>query len=261
MEQVLINLYLNAMQAMPGGGESSPSFWTIPFWRSGSRLQESGPAVMSGCPSRDTGVGMDEKTRARIFDPFFTTKKMGRGTGLGLAMVYGIIRGHDGMIDVVSEVGHGSTFTICLPASDQKPVIAEKKESEAFIRGTETVLLVDDEKTILKVAQGLLEAMGYRVLSVGSGQAAIAAYLEKRGQIDLIILDMVMPGISGGETFDRLREIDPDVKVLLASGYSVEGEAQKILDRGCSGFIQKPFQTGSLSRKIREVLDGQPQQP
>ncbi|MCE5281615.1 MAG: response regulator, partial [Deltaproteobacteria bacterium] len=138
---------------------------------------------------------------------------------------------------------------------------AEKKESDAFIRGTETVLLVDDERTILKVGQGLLEAMGYRVLSVSSGQAAIAAYLEKRGQIDLIILDMVMPGISGGETFDRLREIDPDVKVLLASGYSVEGEAQKILDRGCSGFIQKPFQTGSLSRKIREVLDWQPQQP
>jgi len=261
MEQVLINLYLNAMQAMPGGGELTLVSGNTVLEEREARLQDIRPGRYVRLSITDTGVGMDEKTRARIFDPFFTTKKMGRGTGLGLAMVYGIIRGHDGMIDVVSEVGHGSTFTIYLPASDQKPMLAEKKESEAFIRGTETVLLVDDERTILKVGQGLLEAMGYRVLSVSSGQAAIAAYLEKRGQIDLIILDMVMPGISGGEAFDRLREVDPDVKILLASGYSVEGEAQKILDRGCSGFIQKPFQTGSLSRKIREVLDRQPQQP
>jgi CheY-like chemotaxis protein len=137
-------------------------------------------------------------------------------------------------------------------------VTDEKKEVPEILKGTETVLLVDDEETILEVSRALLEALGYRVYMADSGQAAMAVYKEKKDEIDLVILDMIMPGISGGETFDRLLGIDPGVKVLLASGYSIEGEAQKILDRGCSGFIQKPFHINSLSRILREVLGTQP---
>ena len=197
---------------------------------------------------------MDAQTKERIFDPFFTTKGMGRGTGLGLATVYGIIKGHRGMITVDSEPGQGTTFTLYLPASEKDP--AEKEKSaEQLLRGTETILLVDDEKMVLAVSRELLESLGYRVYAAGSGQEAVAVYMEKRGGIDLVILDMVMPGISGGETFDRLREINPEVKVLLASGYSIDGQAQEILDRGCDGFIQKPFRLKELSRRVREALD------
>jgi two-component system cell cycle sensor histidine kinase/response regulator CckA len=199
-------------------------------------------------------MGMDEKTRERIFDPFFTTKEMGRGTGLGLATVYGIIKGHKGMINVYSEPGHGTTFTIYLPASD-KEVVREKTATETITRGMETILLVDDEKMVLEVNKELLESMGYLVYGAGSGQEAIAVYMEKQKEINLVILDMIMPGISGGETFDRLREINPELKVLLSSGYSITGKAQIIMDRGCNGFLQKPFQIENLSRKVREMLD------
>jgi two-component system cell cycle sensor histidine kinase/response regulator CckA len=202
----------------------------------------------------DTGTGMDEKTLKRIFEPFFTTREMGRGTGLGLATVYGIIKGHKGMINVYSEPGHGTTFTIYLPASE-KEVVKAKTATETIARGVETILLVDDEQMVLEVSKNLLECMGYRVYAAGSGQEAIAVYMEKRSEIDLVILDMILPGMSGGETFDRLREIDPEIRVLLCSGYSIEGEAQQIMDRGCSGFIQKPFQLKNISQKIREILD------
>ena len=210
----------------------------------------------------DTGMGMDEKTKERIFDPFFTTKGIGRGTGLGLAMVYGIVRGHGGIIAVESEPGHGTTFNISLPASE-KAIVPERAVSGKILKGTETVLLVDDEPMVLAVSRDMLESLGYRVIAAGSGQEAITVYREKKDGIDLVILDMIMTGVSGGETFDRLREIDPGIRVLLASGYSVNGQAQEILDRGCRGFLQKPFTLEALSRKMREVagrLTSVPQQ-
>jgi CheY-like chemotaxis protein len=256
MEQVLMNLFVNAVQAMPGGGELHLETRNVILEDKDVLANDGRPGKFVKVAITDTGTGMDEKTKARIFDPFFTTKEMGRGTGLGLAMVYGIIRGHEGLIDVISQPGHGATFAIYLPASELT-VTDDKKEVSEILKGTETVLLVDDEEAIMDVSRALLEALGYQVYMADRGQAAIALYLEKKDEIDLVILDMIMPGISGGETFDGLVEINPGVKVLLASGYSIEGEAQKILDRGCSGFIQKPFHISSLSRILREVLGAQ----
>jgi CheY-like chemotaxis protein len=254
MEQVFMNLYVNAWQAMPGGGNIYLETENIFLNDELALLYSVKPGKYVKITVTDTGTGMDEKTRKRIFDPFFTTKEMGRGTGLGLATVYGIINGHKGMINVYSEPGHGTTFTIYLPASE-KEIVKEETATGTIDRGTETILLVDDEKIILEVSRELLESMGYRVYAVGSGQEAVALFTRKRHEIDLVILDMIMPEISGGETFDRLREINPGIKVLLSSGYSLNGEAQTIMDRGCKGFIQKPFLIENLSRKVREILD------
>jgi CheY-like chemotaxis protein len=197
---------------------------------------------------------MDEKTRERIFEPFFTTKGMGRGTGLGLATVYGIIKGHGGLIDVISEPGQGTTFEIYLPATE-KSVIEEAAAEKKAPGGTETILLVDDEATVMAVARELLEFLGYRVYCAGSGQEVVAIYHDRKDEIDLVILDMIMPGISGAETFDRLREIDPKINVLLSSGYSIDGKAREILERGCNGFLQKPYQLAQLAREVRACLD------
>ena len=254
MEQVFLNLYVNAWQAMPGGGEIYLETENAVLKNEKELPYSVKPGKYVKITVTDTGSGMEEKIRLRVFDPFFTTKEMGRGIGLGLASVYGIIKGHQGMINVYSEPGHGTTFTIYVPASD-KAVEKEKPAAGNIARGTETILLVDDEKVVLDVHRELLMSSGYTVYAAGSGREAIAVYLEKRNAIDLVILDMVMPGISGSETFDRLRQIDPAVKVLLSSGYSLTGEAQHIMDRGCNGFLQKPFQIEKLSRKIREMLD------
>jgi CheY-like chemotaxis protein len=253
MEQVFMNLYVNAWQAMPGGGELCLESGNVLLGDDPAMPYKIKPGRYVKVSITDTGTGMDAKTRERIFDPFFTTKAMGRGTGLGLAMVYGIIKGHGGMIDVTSEPGQGTTFDIYLPATERS--IVEEQAAPTQIRtGTETILLVDDEQMVLEVTRELLESLGYRVHAAGGGQEAIAVYMEKRKEIDLVILDMIMPGISGGETFDRLKEINPNIRVLLSSGYSINGRAQEILERGCNGFLQKPFQLEKLSRKVREVL-------
>jgi two-component system cell cycle sensor histidine kinase/response regulator CckA len=204
----------------------------------------------------DTGVGMDEATRKRIFDPFFTTKEMGRGTGLGLATAYGIIKNHGGAIGAESKKGEGTTFTIHLPAS-KKEVVKPKKAQERMLKGCETVLLVDDEDMIIDIGQDILRTLGYQALAVRSGREALDLLTKSRGTIDLVILDMVMPEMGGGETFDRMKEIDPDIKVLLSSGYSIDGEANEILKRGCCGFIQKPFSLTDLSERLRKILDRQ----
>jgi two-component system cell cycle sensor histidine kinase/response regulator CckA len=198
---------------------------------------------------------MDEKVMARIFEPFFTTRAMGRGTGLGLASTYGIIKNHGGAINVASKKGEGSTFRIFLPASHQT-VVRKRRRPERLQegRGQGRLLLVDDEQMILDVGAAMLRKLGYSVQTAGSGEEALKMYGDQGDAIDLVILDMVMPGLGGGEVFDRLKAMNPAVKVVLSSGYSLEGEASQILERGCVGFIQKPFSLAQLAERMAAVM-------
>jgi PAS domain S-box-containing protein len=254
IEQVLMNLYLNAVQAMPGGGTLKTRTENVII----DQDQYSPYFVKAGRYIRiaieDTGVGIDEKIQQRIFDPFFTTKEMGRGTGLGLASVYGIVKNHEGFINVYSKKGQGARFEINLPASG-KVATNKEKTREEFIKGKETVLLVDDEEMIIDVAQRMLDKLGYKVFTARDGKEAVAAFRKHKQEIDVIILDMIMPKMSGGEAFDRIKEIRPEIKVLLSSGYSINGQASEILNRGCNGFIQKPFNLQNLSKSLRTILE------
>ena len=255
VEQVLLNLYVNAWHAMPGGGNLYIATTNVVLHGGYTKPINVEPGNYVKISVTDSGEGMDEAVQERIFDPFFTTKEMGRGTGLGLASAYGIIKNHSGIITVDSKKGRGSTFDIYLPASQKAIATEEKKMADEISKGTETVLIVDDEHRVLDVGKKMLESMGYKVLSAKDGKQAVEAYRKHCKEIDLVILDMVMPGMGGGESYDRMKAIDPGLKVLLASGYSINGEASEILKRGCDGFIQKPFNINELSGKIREVLD------
>jgi len=254
IEQVLLNLFVNAWQAMPGGGDLYLETSNVTLDEIYTRLHSINPGNYVKISVTDNGTGMDQATQRRIFEPFFTTKGMGLGTGLGLASAYGIIKNHGGIINVYSEVGRGTTFTIYLPAStraifEEKIIPAEAKKS------TESVLIVDDQDMILAVARDMLKALGYKVFTAQGGKEALAIYNENKKSIDVVILDMIMPSMSGGETFDKLKAINPDVRVILSSGYSINGQATEIMQRGCNGFIQKPFNIKELSQKIREVLE------
>ena len=256
IKQALLNLYVNAWQAMPGEGDLYIQTENATFDKEYIKPFDITPGRYVKVTVTDTGAGMDAATRERIFDPFFSTKDVGHGSGLGLASVYGIIKNHGGFINVYSERGEGATFNIYLPASERE---AEEEgpdpKRHEIHYGQGSILLVDDEDMIVEVGKAMLEKLGYRAIIARSGQEALNLYEKQREDIDLVILDMIMPGMGGGETYDRLREIDGDVKVILSSGYSIEGKAKEIMDRGCSGFIQKPFGMEELSRKVREALD------
>jgi PAS domain S-box-containing protein len=259
MEQVLLNLYVNAWQAMPEGGELHLETDNVHLDKAyvAAKPFDIRPGRYVRMSITDTGVGMDESVQQRIFEPFFTTKAIGQGTGLGLASAYGIIKNHGGIITCYSAVGVGTTFNIYLPAYARKGV-ENSTGKRSSLKGTETILLVDDEKVIVDVGKKMLESLGYKVLAARSGQDAVTIYELEQDAIDLVVLDMIMPYMSGKEVFDRLKKINPHVQVMLASGYSLKGQARTIMDRGCKGFIQKPFDTAELSRKIREVLDSYP---
>jgi CheY-like chemotaxis protein len=254
MEQVLMNLFVNAWQAMPQGG-------TLTITTDHTHLNDEKVTAYNLASGRyvkisvsDTGIGMDRETQQRIFDPFFTTKGVGTGTGLGLASAYGIVTNHQGIIEVDSDKARGTTFTIFLPASDRQAVEKPSRPTQR-LQGNETLLLVDDEEMILNVGTQMLTRLGYTVLTAQTGQAAIDIYRRQMDDIAMVILDMIMPVMSGRDIFERLREINPGIKTLLSSGYSIDGQAAEILKRGCKGFLQKPFTLDALSQKIREILD------
>jgi len=256
IKQALLNLYVNAWQAMPEGGELRLQTKNTSLDENHVKPFKTGPGNYVEISVGDTGTGMDEKTKKRIFEPFFTTKKMGRGTGLGLASVYGIIKNHGGFINVNSEIGKGTTFDIYLPATE-KAIVTKEELSAEVQKGSGTILLVDDEKVIIDVAAEILKTLGYKVILAGSGREAIEIFGDtscSASAPDLIILDMIMPEMGGGTTYDKLKEIDPNVKVLLSSGYNIDGQATEILKRGCDGFIQKPFNISELSQSIKRVL-------
>lgn len=254
IEQVLLNIYVNAWQAMPGGGNLYLETRNIIADENFAKRYSVKPGKYVKVSITDTGMGMDKETKGRIFEPFFTTKEMGRGTGLGLASAYGIIKNHGGIIIVYSEKGHGTTFGIYLPASE-KEVPAEKPSIIDVLRGHETILLVDDEPMIIDVGRDIIQALGYTVITAKNGEDAIQIYREKKDTIDLVILDMIMPGMGGVETFEVLKTINTGVTVLLSSGYSVNGRPAKMLELGCRGFIQKPYSMAELSQAIRAALD------
>ncbi|MBN1545475.1 MAG: response regulator [Syntrophaceae bacterium] len=254
--QILMNLFLNAADAMPNGGDITITTVNVDHHHIKSALYKPKPGQYVMMSIRDTGAGMDEKTKERIFEPFFTTKEMGRGTGLGLASVYGIVKGHHGFIDVDSTISSGTVFRIYLPASEKLLSETAGMEEEVIHTGQGTILLVDDEEGILEIGKSMLESLGYHVLISHTGPEAIDLYTNHKEQINLVLLDMIMPGLGGGKIYDILKAINPQVKVLLISGYSIEGEAKKIIARGCNGFLQKPFKIKELSKKIREVISG-----
>ncbi|MCP4728010.1 MAG: response regulator, partial [bacterium] len=254
LDQVFTNIFINAKDAMPSGGKIDIKTENAIVTENDLKIR---PELASGEYVRitiaDNGTGIPKEILNRIFEPFFTTKREGKGTGLGMASVYGIVKNHDGFIYCDSELGEGSTFTIYLPASNES--ITEEKTEYEVVLGDSTILVVDDEENVLDITSSSLESLGYVVLTAKSGDEAIEIYKREKENIDLIMLDMIMPGKTGKETYNELRKFNPDIRVIIASGYSQNGTASEILNDGALGFIQKPFRMDELSKVIAEALN------
>jgi signal transduction histidine kinase/FixJ family two-component response regulator/PAS domain-containing protein len=253
LEQVLLNLFVNAGQAMLDGGRIGLRAANIVLSDEAAAVHRVQAGQFVQLLVSDSGVGMDAATQARIFEPFFTTRERGQGTGLGLASVYGIVHSHDGFVTVESQLGMGTTFSLFLPVTEQAP-LPKKSDMRPIEHGSGTILVVDDEEPILRLCSRLLRSLGYEVLTASTGEQARELVREQGERIALVILDMIMPGMNGRQTFEALRQLAPGLKVLLASGFSGDGQAQELLALGCNGFIQKPFGRATLSATVREVL-------
>jgi signal transduction histidine kinase/CheY-like chemotaxis protein len=260
IELALMDLYVNAWHAMSNGGTLTVSTANTILKDSFVKPYNLTPGNYLRIDVADTGAGIDEQTVERIFEPFYTTRPMGQGTGLGLASVFGIIKKHKGIITVDSRVGRGTTFSIFLPAArilhrpkekDKLRVISSGKLPE---KGSGTILVVDDEEYILNADKAMLNELGYEVLLANGGKEALRVFDENKDRIDLLILDLIMPDMGGEVVYDRIKSSRPDVRVILSSGYSIEGQAESILKKGCDGFIQKPYNLNQLAQKIKEIL-------
>jgi two-component system, cell cycle sensor histidine kinase and response regulator CckA len=256
IEQVIMNLVVNARDAMPGGGELTIETQNVYFDEENARQHiaiSPGPYVM--LTVSDIGTGMDEQTQKRIFEPFFTTKETGKGTGLGLSTVYGIIRQSGGNISVASRVGRGTAFKVYLPRIDGGAQRKEVVESTASLRGSETILLAEDEAIVREITLKVLQDYGYNVLAAANGDAALLIGEHFSGPIQLLLSDVVMPKMGGHELADRLMPLRPEMKVLYMSGYTDSAIVhQGVLNEGIQ-YVQKPFTPASLVRRVREVLD------
>ncbi|MFZ5996035.1 MAG: PAS domain-containing hybrid sensor histidine kinase/response regulator [Nitrospirota bacterium] len=259
IEQALMNLTTNARDAMPQGGTIIISTNRREITEAFTRAHGFGtPGRYALLSFTDTGTGMDEQTRQRAFEPFFTTKEIGRGTGLGLSIVYGIIKQHNGYISLYSEPGKGTTFKIYLPLLRQKHDEQASAMPAALTRGTETVLLAEDETEVRKTTKTVLESLGYTVIEATDGTDALSAFYEHQDRIQLLILDVALPHRNGREVYDEIRATNPDIKVLFTSGYTSDiMHTRGILEEGLP-FISKPYAPHELSEKIREVLEYEP---
>ena len=257
MIQLVMNLWTNASDAMPDGGRLVIETANVTLDQpNGDEWTDKGTGKFVRLTISDTGCGMDRETQKHIFDPFFTLKEVGKGTGLGLATVYGIVKNHCGQIECRSEPGRGTTFRIYLPAADTDPTEPIRaKDPGQVLDGNETILLVDDEMDLRQLGQAILNRQGYRVLLAQTGEEALEIYDRQRSGIDLIILDISMPGMGGKACLERLLQIDPGIKVIIASGYSLNGAVADVTASGAAAYIAKPFSRSDLLQLIRKTLD------
>jgi PAS domain S-box-containing protein len=257
LEQVIVNLAVNARDAMPGGGqlilETDNATFDEAFVRQHAGAKE-GSYVMLAVS--DTGHGMDAEVLSHVFEPFFTTKEAGKGTGLGLATVYGIVKQSGGYVTVYSEVGHGTTFKMYLPRSDRDPEPLEPADAPAPPGGSETVMLLEDEGSLREIIQEILQEAGYLVITTTDSRDALQAARDHPGPIHILVTDVVMPGMGGREVAEALARERPELRVLYMSGYTDEAIGRHNVLEPDVHFLQKPFATGALLRKVREVLEG-----
>ncbi len=263
LEQVLLNICINAYHAMSIMREDKSIHGTLTitlkqFIVDKFLLETTDLKLKEGSywniSVNDTGVGMKKETTEKIFNPFFTTKAKGMGTGLGLSMVYNIINQHQGFVRVYSELGTGTTFDIFLPVSKEVNVNQEKEQKITITPGTGTILVIDDEEVMRDIASKMLNACGYQVVTANDGQAGIEKYRESKNKIDLVLLDIIMPKMTGNEVFEVLKKDNPDLKILLTSGFKNDDRLINILENSDTQFIQKPYTVDKLSKKIAEIL-------
>jgi PAS domain S-box-containing protein len=255
LENIFLNLGINSSHAMLDGGELVFSSRIVEFDEKYCLLSpfDLNPGKYIEIEVRDTGTGIDPENMEKIFDPYFTTKENGRGTGLGLAAVYGIVQQHKGSVSVYSEKGVGTVFHINLPLSQGSSSIDRNHKTQYFF-GHGKILVIDDEDIIRNVAKSLLESLGYEVITAENGKKGLEVFKQEKENIDLVILDMIMPVMNGRECFEEIKKISSDVKIVLSSGFSRDEDVNELKKHGLSGFIRKPFHSAELSRLVKDIL-------
>jgi len=251
--QLLLSLYMNAAEAMPGGGNLHLQSENVTLDETYAQPFDVQAGHYIKISVTDEGLGLDEEAKQRIFEPFFSAYRPRRYDGLGLAAVYGTVKSHNGIINVYSEKGHGTTFTIYLPSSRKERL--GPPGAEVLATGSETILLVDDDELAARAGREILERLGYRVMVANSGNEALDIYTNYGRQIHLVILDIILPDIGGEQVFRELKKINTAIIVVLASGYNVNTQIKALLHQGCKDFVQKPFHIQPLSTKVRSALD------